>query len=193
MVALERFASKLASLLALAAGFVMVVMVLHITADVFSKYVFVKPIEGTLETVSSYYMAALVFLPLGMVTRDGDHLEVELFTQHLSERKIEIFRIFGYLIAAIYTYYLFVESLDDAIHAFKIGEVWETASWYMPVWPSRWFVPFGAIVMFAYWVLYFIEGIRFVSTGKRTLPLHGRRATYENTEVKGAVHGGSSE
>ena len=74
MKLLERIAAFGAGLTAWLAGAVMLLMMLQITLDVVCKYLFNWPIPMTLETVATYYMVALVFLPLGQVTRKEDHL-----------------------------------------------------------------------------------------------------------------------
>ena len=53
--------------LMIVAGLCFCVMAIHVTADVFMKYLFRHPIVGTLESVTYYYMVAAVFLPLAAV------------------------------------------------------------------------------------------------------------------------------
>ena len=60
------------------AGVFVVVMMLHIVADVLAKWLFNYPIVGTLEIVANYYMVALIFLPLAYVQRAGGHIIVEV-------------------------------------------------------------------------------------------------------------------
>ena len=71
-----------------AGGFVIILLMLHITADVAGKYFFNRPIIGTLEIVSRYYMVAVVFLPLAYVQIRRQHLTVEMFTMGLSKRRL---------------------------------------------------------------------------------------------------------
>ena len=102
MRAIEAVASRIAGFVALIGGVVIVLMMLQVSADVAMKYIFHKPITGTLEITSAYYMVALVWLPLGAVTRDHEHLEVELFTQHLAPERLAWFKLFGCTIGGIY-------------------------------------------------------------------------------------------
>ena len=44
-------------------------MMLHITADVVGKFVFNRPLPGTIPIVSQYYMVIAAFLPLAMVEK----------------------------------------------------------------------------------------------------------------------------
>ncbi|MEC9433923.1 MAG: TRAP transporter small permease [Pseudomonadota bacterium] len=176
MKAIEKLAHRLSTSIAFVAGAAMVLMMLQVSADVLLKYFANQPIPGTLEAVSSYYMAAMVFLPLGAVTRDGDHLEVELFTQGLSPRRLAMFQAFGALIGAIYVGVMLNEGIGKALHATRIGEVWETATWYMPIWPSRWCMPAGCALMFTYLLLQLADGIAFATRGVRLVPQRGAHA-----------------
>ena len=122
------------------AGFALMAMVIQVSLDVICKYLINSPIPSTLETVSSYYMIALVFLPLGMVTRDREHINVELFTQGLSKRKLAVFNIFAGILAVIYVACLVFYSTEEAIYMTSIRESWETALVDLEIWPARWFV-----------------------------------------------------
>ena len=72
--------------LAAVAGVLILVMMVHVTADVFGRLAFSAPINGTLEIVAGYYMVAVVFLPLAHVSRGEGHIFIELFTRKLPFR-----------------------------------------------------------------------------------------------------------
>ena len=72
---LEWFTDRLVSL----ASLFLLVMMLHVCADVALKYLMSRPIEGTLEIVSYYYMVAAVFLPLAFVELTRSAVAVDLF------------------------------------------------------------------------------------------------------------------
>ncbi len=168
--AIESVAARVSGLIAMIGGIILFTMMMQVSLDVAAKYIFHKPIPSTLEIVSAYYMVALVFLPLGAVTRDHEHLEVELFTQHLAPRKLAFFKFLGCFIGAIYAMFLFKEGLEEAIHQTHIGEVWETATFDIPVWGARWFYPTGAFLTAVYLVLYSIDNLSFMLRGERVLP-----------------------
>ncbi|WP_226553782.1 TRAP transporter small permease [Celeribacter naphthalenivorans] len=65
--------------LAMIAGLLLVVMMLHVSADVVMKLFFNNPIQGTLEVVSAYYMVIAVFLPLGLVEWTRSSITVDVF------------------------------------------------------------------------------------------------------------------
>lgn len=135
---------------ALIAGLVIVVMMLHISADVFFKYFLNAPIAGTLEIVSAYYMVAVVFLPLAYVTRTEGHITVELFTRNLPASKragLEaVIGVVGFVYMATFTW----QTAISALNSTAINEGWETADDIITVWPSRWLLPIGCALMTVY-------------------------------------------
>tara|TARA_R110002167_G_scaffold170084_2_gene368073 strand:+ start:914 stop:1459 length:546 start_codon:yes stop_codon:yes gene_type:complete len=163
----EIWLSRLTNLSAVIGGLAMVMMMAQVTADVLGKYLFNYPIPATLEIVSSYYMVALAFLPLGFVTKHHEHIVVELFTQGLSPRSLSLITGLSNILAAMYVYTLTWRGMDEAIYMTGIRESWETAILDMQVWPSRWFVPIGCGLMFVYMVLHAIDDIAFWLRGRR--------------------------
>jgi TRAP-type C4-dicarboxylate transport system permease small subunit len=139
---------RVASNLLAAAGMVaMALMMLHVSLDVISKYALNQPIVGTLETVTSYYMVALLFLPLAEVTRRSQHIQVEVFTRWLSPRSLALCSALGLALCAAYGGLMAWRGGVEAVHMTAVREVWETALWDMEVWPARWFVPVGCAAM----------------------------------------------
>ena len=169
MKSFERWLSHLTNLSAVIGGLAMVVMMLQITTDVLGKYILNHPVPATLETVSSYYMVALVFLPLGFVTKHHEHIIVELFTQHLSPRPMSLFNGLANVLAAVYVFTLAWRGMDEAIYMTGIRESWETEIWDMQVWPTRWFVPVGCGLMFLYLVIHAIDDFAFLLAGRRLM------------------------
>ncbi|WP_169569395.1 TRAP transporter small permease subunit [Sneathiella limimaris] len=124
----------------------LVLMMLHVGADVLLKLAFNSPIVGTLETVSYYYMVSLVFLALPFVEFKGEHVAVDLFFQKFPRRLKQIVYIFGTILAALY-YGLFsyVTFLDALIATSQKETVMANFLFY--VWPSRWALPIGSAVL----------------------------------------------
>ncbi|WP_375174604.1 TRAP transporter small permease [Pseudooceanicola sp.] len=170
MHAIEAVASRVSGFVALIGGIVIVLMMSLVSLDVAMKYIFHKPITGTLEITSAYFMVALVWLPLGAVTRDHEHLEVELFTQHLAPRKLAGFKLFGCVIGAVYAAIMSFNGFEEAIHQTHIGEVWETATFDIPVFGARWFMPIGTFLAALYLVIYALDNLSFIVRGTRIVP-----------------------
>lgn len=129
------------------AGVVMLIMMLHVVADVVGRYVFASPIDGTLEIVSGYYMVALVFLPLAYVTRKNGHIFVELFTMRLRPSRVSLMDAAAETLAFLYVGFLAWECGVEAWRRTMDGEAWETAEGLVAIWPSRWLLPLGLGLM----------------------------------------------
>lgn len=129
-------------LLALVAGIILIVMMLHITLDVLLRYLFTYPLPDTVEIVSTYYIVAIVFLPLALVERLNAHIVVELLTQHLPRRAQELLIACVCVASAGYFGAFAWRTGKDAVQKYAIGEVMlGTAP--ITVWPTRFFLPFG--------------------------------------------------
>jgi TRAP-type C4-dicarboxylate transport system permease small subunit len=138
---------KIAVLLSYAGAIAILSMMLLVVADVATKYLFNDPIDGTTAIVASYFMVALVFLPLAAVTISSGHLFVELFTQKMTPKSRHLLDLSNDLIILAYLLFISVCTSIEAIRRTKEGEAWETAADLMPVWPSRWFLPLGLAAM----------------------------------------------
>lgn len=77
--AADRGLGQLARGMAYLAGAFAILMMLHITADVGLKLAMNRPIAGTLEIVSFYYMVAIVFIPIALTDWQQEAITVDLF------------------------------------------------------------------------------------------------------------------
>lgn len=169
MILFEKICNRLCSISAFVAGLAMAAMMLQVSLDVILKYLFNWPIPATLETVSSYYMVALVFLPLGIVTRDHEHISVELFTQGLGKRPLALVNAVSGILAAAYVSVMVYYSYGEAWHATMIKETWETSVGDLEVWLSRWFFPIGCTLMLIYLLIHMVDNFAFFFRGERLM------------------------
>jgi len=119
------------------------VMMLHILADVLSKYILNYPLPGTMEIVASFYMVTIAMLPLAAVTLKNSHVKVEVFSQLLTPRWSGRLGLLVELFSFTAIFCAFVAGLDQALRKTKSGEAWETAAGTIEIWQSRWIVPIG--------------------------------------------------
>lgn len=161
---LLRASSTLLSAAGMAA---MLLMMLHVSLDVISRYAFNQPIVGTLETVSAYYMVAVLFLPLAEVTRRGQHIRVEVFTRWLSSRPLAACTALGLVLCAAYAGLMAWRGGVEAARMTAIGEAWETALRDMQVWPARWFYPLGVAAMGLIFLVQAVDRAYFAASGLR--------------------------
>ena len=118
-------------------------MMLHVVADVMSRWLFGQPMSGTTEFASIYYLVPLTFLPLALVQLRDGHISVELVTRMLSERSQRVLMIAVTALALAATAFITWASAVEAFSAYRVGEVIETASSVMIIWPSRFIVAAG--------------------------------------------------
>ena len=146
----ERPLRRLGEGLAVAGGAALVLMMLHIVADVATKYLFNDPIDGTTEIVAAYYMVAVVFLPLAYVTFAEGHLIVELFTARMKGRPLAALVGCAGLVTFAYLLFFVWFTGVEAVRRTREGEAWETSVDLVAVWPSRWFLTVGLAAMALY-------------------------------------------
>jgi TRAP-type C4-dicarboxylate transport system permease small subunit len=132
------------------AGAVTVMMLLHITLDVFLRQVFNAPIIGTFEVAANYYMVSVMYLPLAYVSLTEGQIVVELFTRGFGKKTLihwdnvaNAITVVNVMIFAFYTG-------DMAIEQTVTGEVMEMDDDFMPVWPARWMLPIAFGMMGLY-------------------------------------------
>lgn len=147
---------KLLLWVGLLAGFLMMV---HVGADVTGRTAFNHPLPGTTEIVSGWYMVAICYLPWAWVTRHDNHIVAGVF-EHIGSRR------FGYwlevVVKVLLLAYVSLFAWQTAVRAAeqtRVGEVWEAAGGFVPIWPSRWVLPIGAAVMGLYLVLRILRDI----------------------------------
>ena len=122
-------------------------MMLQISADVAAKFLFGHPITATIEIVSTYYMVALVFLPLAFVDRTGGHIAADVLTKPMGPRLRAAVGWVMDLVVLITLAVLFWFTLNEAVRRTAEGEVWRSGQFLLPVWPSRWLLPLGSGMM----------------------------------------------
>ena len=128
------------------AGVFIVLMMIHVTLDVMMKYFFNAPIEGTIETVSYYYMVSIVFLPLALVELRSEHIYVDLFVRRFSDRSQMWIYLFGCLAGIVYFGGMTYQTFIDAIKATAQQET-VMSNYLFYVWPSRWALPVGMLTI----------------------------------------------
>jgi TRAP-type C4-dicarboxylate transport system permease small subunit len=132
-------------------------MMMHVSADVTGRTVFNRPLHGTTEIVSGWYMVAVCYLPWAFIARNDNHIVAGMFERLGSARFsfwLEIgVKIFTTGYCAVFAWQAWVRAAQQTWGAGPSGEVWEAAGGFIPVWPSRWLLPVAAGMMSVYLVL----------------------------------------
>lgn len=131
---------------AVLAGLAAVAMMLHVTVDVTGR-LFHHPLKGTIEVVSFYDMVALSFLPLGYITRERGHIIVELFTGWMKTGPRRWLDAAAGLLALVYCSVFAWKAVEIALKKTSIHEARETGAGFLQIWPSRYVVVVGFVLM----------------------------------------------
>ncbi|RAI02208.1 TRAP transporter small permease [Acuticoccus sediminis] len=139
---IERWAVRLAGLLAALALISLFLMMLQTVADVLASNLFNRPIAGNLEIISVYHMVFVVFLPLAFVEHKHEHISVDLLYRALPVRLRQVVLVLGYLVSAVFFAILTYQTWNDAVRSFNIGEMMMGAV-YVTIWPAKFALPLG--------------------------------------------------
>jgi TRAP-type C4-dicarboxylate transport system permease small subunit len=124
-----------------------VVMMLHISAELLTRWIFHHGLESVPEFVAFYYMTSVAFLSLAYVLRGNGHLAAEFFTERLKPRQRELLE--GAILTGlgIFTLVLTWQLYNEAVTMTRIQEVHQGVSFNLPKWPGRWFMTVGSAIM----------------------------------------------
>jgi TRAP-type C4-dicarboxylate transport system permease small subunit len=136
--------SILQQLFIVCGGIALMVMMLHITAEVVLRSLFHITIPGTIEFVSVYYMVVAVFVGLAMVQLVNEQVIVEIFLQWMTTRQLFVVDAFGATLTA--------GAWLEARSATRFGEMVPVRGFDLVTWPSRW-VAVAALALMALFAL----------------------------------------
>lgn len=153
---IRRISHITAHSLVIIAALALLLMMLHVTADVIGKYVFNAPIPGTAEVVASYYMVSAVFLPLAWVEIIEGSITVELIYDLLGRRARTLALLVATTLSALFYGGLAWLSWSPATQAWRIGEIVE-GTWRVVIWPTKFLLPVGLALACLVMVLRLIE------------------------------------
>lgn len=147
---------KLSRFLMIASIILAGAMMLHVSLDVLLSLFIAEPLPATVEIVSSYYMVALVFLPLGFVELKNEHIHVDVIHSHLPDLGKTILDVFALTLSTIYLGIMTYQTWFDALEKFEVGE-YSMGMVSIALWPGRFFVPIGCGIMTAVLLLKLIR------------------------------------
>ncbi len=158
----------LTDLTAYAAGFCVILMMLHITLDVICRAFLNMPLTGTITFVSNYYMVFVVCLPLAFVERLDAHISVDVVTSKLPEKPRH--HLYGWtyaftaLVFGVTAYATWLEATAKfAIRSFMIEKDLAISTWF-----GYFALPVGYALLTLYLLLKFFAYL----TGQSIEKLH---------------------
>ena len=155
MRAIGRLISRIDGIATIFCGVVVMLLVLHVTAEVVMRYVFGMPLKGTIQFVSLYYMTAIAFLPLGAVEERDSHVVVEVVTNLLPRALVTVFFGIGLVLTAAVSIVLAARAWEEAMGQYELGSFVMEGGFRLDTWPTYFFVPvgFGLMLVVSVWKL----------------------------------------
>lgn len=144
---LGRLIRHLSTILSVIANVMVALMMLHIAVEVTSRYIFGFSVPGTLTFVSKYYLPAVVFLPLAIAERRGNHISVEVLTQLMPRPVQKGLEVVSWLLATAVFATLAYQTLLDALKKTRIGAFELDFGHQFITWPSYFLLPVGFAVI----------------------------------------------
>lgn len=137
--------------LAAPAELCVLLMMVHMLADIAARAAFGAGLEGTVESVTHLYMVGAAILPLAALEARSQHLHVEALIERVGPRTAKILMSFARLLTAFVCAVMAWLTLEQALGATGIREHVELTRWSLPTWPVRWVFPlaFGAMAIAA--------------------------------------------
>ncbi len=149
-----------------------VLMMLHVTADVLGRFLFNAPLTGTIVIVAHFYMVILVFIALGVAEEKRAHISVEIVSDLLPRpAQSGLSVIAGALTVAVISLVM-IGGYTEALTQTRRGASMEQGAVLISIWQGYWAVPIGAGLMIA------IAGYRVVTT------ITGWRSGLNETDMK---------
>ena len=128
-------------------GFICVLaMMFQIVGDVFGRYVFNAPIQGTVAITSNWYMVGATFLPLPLVQKEKKHIMATFFADRFSGGGKYIFELVADIVTLVILAVAGGYLLDKALLCYAMNESVEEV-YTIPIWPVHFFLPLGCWVM----------------------------------------------
>jgi TRAP-type C4-dicarboxylate transport system permease small subunit len=124
-----------------------VLMMVHITAELLSRWILRYGLESVPEFVAYYYMTSVAFLSLAYVTRGNGHIAAEFFTELMSARHREVLE--GVIALALGAFMLLLtwQLGREAVTMTLTAEVHQGVTMNLPKWPGRWIMTVGSAIM----------------------------------------------
>lgn len=111
--------------------------------------------------------AFIMMLAMGYAVLKRQHVRIDLATVRYSPRTQELIMAFSYAVIIIpFMVFIAVYSWKFAWYAMEIGEI-TLIAWYAPIWPIKWFIFIGCILMLPQCFAELTRHIYFLTKGER--------------------------
>ena len=140
-----------------AVSLILVIMLLT-TADVIGRYLFNKPVTGTLE-ICEFTLIGMIMLGIAHTQAEGGHVRIMLFLRRFSPRAKAITGIVHSTLAAGIFGIVAWQGMSAAIIDFNRNLTSDLLRW-LPIWPFKVIVSIGAFFLAVELLIELVEFIR---------------------------------
>ena len=148
LAAAQFVAERFATIITACACVALMLATVHVTADVIMTRLFQSPINGTQMIVTTYYMVAMLFMPLAYAESRSGHIKADLFFSPLPYAVRWTVSLLTYVamsaFLAVMTWQLYLRAARQT----RIGEMYLLSDMTVILWPSRWLAVLGVAAFF---------------------------------------------
>ena len=144
---LARLLDKITDLSIVVGGVVITLMMIHIVADIFGRFVLSWPLPGTIGIVSHYYMLVAAFIPLAYAERINAHIAVEVIYDTMPARVRSGAQIITLLLTTAVIALMTAKTWETAVEKYQIGAKSIQGNSVITIWPGYFLVPAGLSLM----------------------------------------------
>ena len=155
---LERWMNSLG-----AAG--LLVIMLLVTCNVISRYVFHYPFSGTLEIIE-LIMVVVVYTGLAHTQFLKAHINIDLVLTRISEKNQLICEVISMAFAVVLFSLIAWQGSLAFIEAYEIHEVTE-GSLEAPLWPAKLALPFGCLILCIRYLIDIVHNVKKLTGEKK--------------------------
>jgi TRAP-type C4-dicarboxylate transport system permease small subunit len=114
-------------------------LMLNVVADVVGRFLFNRPMRGTIEYVSFWWMVPLSMFGFAVAQRVKEHIDVPLIFDRLQSRSQRLTAVLGNLLTAGFAGVIVFFGARGALRQMATGE--RTGATQVAIWPMRFIVP----------------------------------------------------
>ncbi|USD66766.1 TRAP transporter small permease [Vibrio sp. SCSIO 43136] len=162
---IDRWFFKLESVLNLAGGLVIFMLVFLATINVLGRWLFSAPISGYVDWVEQA-MAFIAFFGIAYTQRMGGHIRMDILVGQLHRRKLWLTELLTTFVMLGVTLVLIYGSYLHFWRAYSIGD--SSLDINLPTWPAKLVVPFALTVLALRFVLQIWGFLRAFKQGTDT-------------------------
>ena len=121
-----------------------VFIVLLTVSDVFMRYFFSKPINGSFE-LTEYFLVIVVFMAIPWATMRGVHVRVDLITGTFSKKKQAVLYAISCLLSMLISFLIAWYTIPEAKYVYNLKEKSDMLD--IPTYPFYFFIAIGFFVL----------------------------------------------